>query len=395
MHNLGLYCNFNDIPLTVIGHPFAPIGMGEQMRSHIAAMAGVHLQFGVYDIFSCTSRDDPDHVSLVSSMETNDLGQGIRIFHINGDEVDSVLDRLQCEQQEFHNGYNIIIPAWELPCYPKAWAQKLKLFDEVWALSEFLRKSLARCNIPSILIGQSAEIKRGCFLPRKAFSIRESAFVLLSFIDLSSYEHRKNPTGVIELYSQVRSRLPAVELQLVLKVKNGTEPAGTWLEPIRLAHPEIVTIARPLTTYETTSLINACDCLVSLHRAEGFGRSLAEAMSLGRLALGTAWSGNLDFMTQGNSLMVDYQLRPVEAHEYPYAMDQYWAEPNIDHAASLLEQVLRSPSRGRDIAARGRRDIDLSSGHRAVGVRVLDRLRYIFDQTWKCAGTKRQQTVLV
>jgi hypothetical protein len=222
------------------------------------------------------------------------------------------------------------------------------------------------------------------------FSIRESAFVLLSFIDLSSYPHRKNPEAVVALYSAIRSRLPAADLQLVLKVKNGAEPAGTWVEPIQRAHPEFVTIDRPLSAWETVSLINACDCFVSLHRAEGYGRSLAEAMFLGRLALGTAWSGNTDFMTAENALMVDYHLRSVKADEYPHAANQSWADPDIGHAVCLLEHVLLAGNRGRDIASRGRRDIELSSSHRAVGVRVLNRLESIFDRV---AGDQRSVLV--
>jgi hypothetical protein len=372
------YRCLHEVPLTVIGHPFAPIGMGEQLRSHIAAMANAHLQFGVYDIFGCARREDPDHLALIKGLETRALGAGVRIFHINGDEVDAVIERLRHDRQRFHDGYNIIVPAWELPHYPRSWATKLRIFDEVWALSSFLQASLAGANIQSVLIGQSAEIKRQFFLPRTTFSIRESAFVLLSFVDLSSYEHRKNPEGVVALYSLIRRRLPTTDIQLVLKVKNGGEPAGTWLAPIRLAHPDLVTIDQPLSAHETVSLINACDCFVSLHRAEGFGRGLAEAMSLGRLALGTAWSGNTDFMNSGNALVVKYQLRPVKPDEYPHAANQFWAEPDIDHAACMLERVLRDGSLGFEIAARGRRDIEVTASHRAVGLRVLNRLEDIY-----------------
>jgi hypothetical protein len=138
-----------------------------------------------------------------------------------------------------------------------------------------------------------------------------------------------------------------------------------------------VTIERPLTGFETRSLINACDCFVSMHRAEGFGRGLAEAMSLGRLTLGTGWSGNVDFMTPENSLLVDYTLRPLKPGEYPHADGQEWAEPDVRHAARLVEQVLRSETQGREIAARGKRDIDLSCSFRSVGVRTLNRLQEI------------------
>jgi hypothetical protein len=125
------------------------------------------------------------------------------------------------------------------------------------------------------------------------------------------------------------------------------------------------------------SLIAASDCFVSLHRAEGFGRGLGEAMALGRLALGTGWSGNVDFMTERNALLVRYDLVPLPPDAYPYWQGQSWAEPDIDHAWSLLRPVLDDPDRGRAIARRGQLDVLRTHGNRAVGLRILDRLEQI------------------
>jgi hypothetical protein len=132
-----------------------------------------------------------------------------------------------------------------------------------------------------------------------------------------------------------------------------------------------------LSALETKSLINASDCFVSLHRSEGFGRGTGEAMFLGRLAMATAWSGNLDYMTNDNSLLVDCDLVPVQTGEYPFGEGQRWANPNADHAAALLDGLIDNPERVRALAARGRRDIRLGHSYRAVGLRVLDRVTEI------------------
>ena len=128
---------------------------------------------------------------------------------------------------------------------------------------------------------------------------------------------------------------------------------------------------------EMRSLINACDCFVSLHRAEGFGRGTGEAMFLGRLAMATGWSGNLDYMTSENSLLVNHRLVPVGDGQYPFAKGQVWAEPDLDHAVTLIESMLDDRARARMIAARGRSDIRLGHNFRAVGIRILDRLTEI------------------
>ena len=198
----------DDIPLTIIGHPYAPIGMGEQLRSHVQACTALLLHHRVFDIFRYAQRTDPVHFRVIGERERRDLPGGIRMFHINGDEVGPVIREFEARGGGFDAGYNIIVPAWELPAYPAAWAEKLRRFDEVWALSRFIQASLATAGIESHLIGQAVELEGGAHLPRRHFGIRESAFVLLNFFDLSSYSSRKNPDAVLALLERIRARRP-------------------------------------------------------------------------------------------------------------------------------------------------------------------------------------------
>jgi hypothetical protein len=364
------------MPVTFIGHPFAPIGMGEQLRSHLAAASAACVEWGVLDIFRYAQRGDAAHHDLIGDREITEPRRGIRIFHVNGDEVDRVLDAFAARGGDFAGGYNIIVPAWELPLYPKQWAARLAKFDEVWALSAFVQESLATAGVMSHLVGQSVEVKPGLLLPRRFFGIRESAFVLLHFFDLTSYAARKNPLGVLDLFGRLRRAAPFLDVQLVLKVKDGEQDGADWAQALG-ADPLVRVITAPLDTLGVRSLIAAADCFVSLHRAEGFGRGLGEAMAMGRLALGTAWSGNLDFMTEANALLVRQTQAKVPADAYPHWQGQTWAEPDLDHAAALLAPVLRDPARGRARALRGQAEVLRSHGNRAVGLRILDRLEAI------------------
>jgi hypothetical protein len=366
-----------EIPITLIGHPFATVGMGEQLRSHIAACQSVHIPFKVLDIFRYASRSDPDHRKLVERFEVDAPTGGLRIFHVNGDEVERVLQAFEGRGGTFADGYNIIVPAWELPKYPVKWARQLRKFNEVWALSHFIEDSLAAVGISSTHVGQPVEVPLGYFLPRKYFGIRESAFVLLHFLDLTSFSSRKNPEAVLTMFEALRRRREFGDIQLVFKAKKGEEDAEDWLQPIRARVPEARFLAQPMSALETRSLINCCDCFVSLHRAEGFGRCTGEAMFLGRLALATSWSGNLDYMTRENSLLVDQHLVPVRVGEYPFAKGQFWAEANVGHAVELLNAAIGDPDWASAIAANGRRDVRLAHGFRAVGLRVLDRVTQI------------------
>ena len=366
-----------EVPLTLIGHPFSKVGMGEQLRSYMAACQSVHLSHRTLDIFRYAARTDPEHTKLLGSSEVDVPSEGIRIFHVNADEVDRVKQAFAERKGKFSDGYNIIVPAWELANYPKPWVDKLRQFDEVWALSKFTADSLAAVQIKTVYIGQSVETPVGYFLPRKYFGIRESAFTVLHFFDLTSYAARKNPEAVIRMFEGLRKRGRFRDIQLVLKVKKAEDDGEDWLRPIRERIPEALCIATPMTALETRSLINCNDCFASLHRAEGFGRGTGEAMFLGRLAIATGYSGNMDYMTPDNSLLVDYKLTAVGKNEYPFSRGQVWAEANVEHAVELLDAAIAIPERARANAARGRRDIRLSHCHRAVGLRILDRLAQI------------------
>jgi glycosyltransferase involved in cell wall biosynthesis len=377
----------DDVPITLIGHPYAPIGMGEQMRSHVQACNAVRLHHRVFDIFRYAQRIDAAHARLLDDLERDDAPAGIRIFHVNGDEVERVIAAFEERGHNFAAGYNIVVPAWELPAYPKEWALQLRRFDEVWALSTFIAESLATAGVPSHLIGQAIELEPGPCLPRRYFGIRESAFVLLNFFDLSSYSSRKNPDAALELFERIRRDQPFLDVQLVLKVKNREHDAEEWAAELK-PDPQIKVIATPLDTFGVKSLINACDCFVSLHRSEGFGRGLGEAMALGRLAMGTGWSGNVDFMTAENSLLVNHELLKLKRDDYPHWRGQSWADPSVDHALTLLRPVLSDPTRGRAIAERGQSEVLRSHGNRAVGLRILTRLQQIVLESAKLGSAK-------
>jgi hypothetical protein len=106
-------------------------------------------------------------------------------------------------------------------------------------------------------------------------------------------------------------------------------------------------------------------------------------MALGRLAMGTGWSGNVDFMTPANALLVDHELVKLQRDEYPHWEGQSWAEPDLEHALRLLRPVLNDTARGRAMAERGQSEVLRSHGNRAVGLRILVRLQGIAHQSEK------------
>jgi len=126
---------------------------------------------------------------------------------------------------------------------------------------------------------------------------------------------------------------------------------------------------------EIASLIHLCDCFVSLHRSEGFGRGPAEAMLLGKPVIATNYSGNTDFMTARNSLPVDYTLVPVGRDEYPGWQDQVWAEPSVVHAARHMHRVAGDRALAARLGRAGARDVRRMHDPAVTGAWVAERLR--------------------
>ena len=87
-------------------------------------------------------------------------------------------------------------------------------------------------------------------------------------------------------------------------------------------------------------LYGCCDVFLSLHKAEGYGRCLGEALQLGLDLVATNWSGNVDFCKGPLFHPIKYKLKPLKPYSYPHWANQFWAEPDIYKASKLLRDVI-------------------------------------------------------
>ncbi len=136
-------------------------------------------------------------------------------------------------------------------------------------------------------------------------------------------------------------------------------------------------IDRYLTPNDNGSLTAACDCYVSLHRSEGFGLGMAEAMWHGKPVIATGYSGNLDFMTPSNSLLVDHRLVPIGPGAAPYPPEGEWAEPDVEHAATLMRGVFDDRRRAAALGRTAASEIRRTHSPDAAGALMLRRLESI------------------
>jgi glycosyltransferase involved in cell wall biosynthesis len=128
---------------------------------------------------------------------------------------------------------------------------------------------------------------------------------------------------------------------------------------------------------EVCALVNAATCYVSPHRSEGFGLTILEAMRLGRPVIATAYSGNMDFMTEANSFPLPYQLTELTRDYGPYMRGAHWADPDVDEAARLMRLVVDQPSEAQARASRAQSEIAHDRDPGVTGEAVRKRLEDI------------------
>ena len=184
----------------------------------------------------------------------------------------------------------------------------------------------------------------------------------------------KNPEGLIRAFQKAFPEESGLEVGLVLKVSHAETESKLWktIRSYARRDPRIYVIERTMRRPEILALMNSCDCYASLHRGEGFGRCLAEALLLSKQLIATGFSGNMDFCREPRVALARHTMRALQPGEYMWSEGQLWAEPDIDHAAALMRSVRSNPR------ATGCGDFDFSPA--MVGARYAARLREIWSQ---------------
>ena len=213
--------------------------------------------------------------------------------------------------------YHIAMWGWETDIIPESWKQASKSVDELWAASRFVADGLRRAlDVPVHHIPLGFELGPVRQVDLGTYGVPAGSFVFLFIFDLSSTLERKNPLGLISAFKQAFQR--GEKVSLVIKVSRGARHPEEFHRLQKEAKQVgAIVIDQRLPREELNGLIAACDRYVSLHRSEGLGLTLAEAMMLGKPTIATAYSGNLDFMDENNSLLVGYDLIEIESMPVP------------------------------------------------------------------------------
>lgn len=370
--------NWSETGVSLVGYVRGDFGVAQNLRQVANTLLNAGYPLDILEVstdghYSEKDASLNDHVVAEST-------KPIQLFCVNADQMNNVISKGMLDTQP--RAYRIGYWFWELANFPAEWMHAFDYVDEVWAPSRFIYDTLAAVSPkPVIYMPMAVEFQVDGRHTRADFHLEEHSFLFLFSYDFNSYSQRKNPEAVIAAFLEAFPKGRA-GVGLVIKTIHGERHPGTYIKLLELAQedPRIRVVNAALDRDAMYGLINVCDCYVSLHRSEGFGLGLAEAMYLGKPVIGTAYSGNLDFMDQNTSCLVAYRMVPVAQDAYPFWSGQEWAEPDVMQAAEQMRKLFEDKEFRTRIATAGREHIIRAHSMSRVGKQLELRFKAIEDQ---------------
>jgi glycosyltransferase involved in cell wall biosynthesis len=325
--------------LDILGFAFGELGLGESLRAIAKACLLGGIPFSVRDVDMRLNTRQADR-----SMEpflVDEPKYRCALYCLNPDMMKPV--RQLMAEAEQAGIYGIGYWYWELAHLPAPWVAELARVNEIWIASEFVADTVRRSTTkPVIKIPPPIEVKLARSYRRSDFGLPEDRFLFLFTFDFNSFPMRKNPEGVVSAFKRAFEGRRS-DVGLVMKSTNGSNRSDKLraLQDLVGADDRIIFIDAFFSRDQVFGLESVVDAYVSLHRSEGFGLGLAESMYLGKPVIGTAYSGNLEFMDRDNSCLVDFELIAVRRGEYLYDDARFqWADPDVDQAAHHMRRLV-------------------------------------------------------
>lgn len=366
--------------VNVVGFVSARLGLGVAARASVAALVASGVPVSVVDLELPDGRSGYDqtwaHLRIASAEQ---LPHPVNLVHVNPPEAIGLWQRFP---QWFVGALNCAVPFFELADTPDFWHTHLSRYDAVLAPSEHIGAAV-RNAVPIAVrpYAIAADVRQPTPVSRASFGISDDAFAFVTTWDTDSGLNRKNGIGTLRAFANAfRDRSNVV---LVLKVNGMARHPELEREIATMPPGRVQIVDRYLSYEELLGLYASCDAFVSLHRAEGLGLGLMEAMLLGKPVVATGWSGNMDFMDDASAALIRYAFVPVLDTQSAYApglfaRQQHWADPDLLHAAELMRRLVDDPSYASALASEGkaraerRRDAFFGGGA-AAAIRGLAR----------------------
>lgn len=333
----------HDLGVNLIGYAFGELGIGEDVRMAAHAFKAAGIPFTVIDFQPGRNIQQQDR--SIEQWVTNKPRYSVNLVCLTALEQ----LRLYIERGAylFRGRYTIGYWPWELQDWPANWLHCFNLVDEVWAPSRHIFQAIQRIsNMPVLHMPMTVklpDIDLTAPSPRHRFGLPEKKILFVFSFDGNSFIERKNPMAIIKAFHQAFP-LKEESVALVIKCMRPDIQNPVWQSILIAARIDsrLIILDAMLSKTEVLELYRACDCFVSLHRAEGFGRGIAEALLLGLEVIASDYGGNTDFCRAAGARMIPCRPKATKPDDYVEGQNNFWAEPDIPSAAKAMREVWKA-----------------------------------------------------
>lgn len=378
--------------LNILGYINKQFGLGEGVRSNIRSVAAANIPYAVNDFKGQISKDILNE-NLDGLVLSEDNPYKINLIQINVDNFDKVLNTSKPEY--FAGKYNIGFWAWELDNFPTHFQSYIDMLDEIWVPSNFCVNAISKVSTKPVLrFMHSIEIPEVDF-EKEDFSLPTDKLIYLTMFDYHSSVHRKNPYATINAFRNAFGK-NSKEATLVIKTSLGLEfpEVKSRLKDFVKNDSSIIIIEEILSREKLYGLMKISDVYVSLHRSEGFGLTMAEAMALQKPVIATAFSGNTEYMSLQDSFLIPYKLIPTDGNYIYPELHNTWADADINAASQVMRELADRPELRVEIGLKAKTAIDQTLSPIIIGTRIKERLDYIYKFIIPNLNNDSQQTIL-
>jgi len=348
----------------VYGYLSARLGLGEAARNLVQVMIARGDAFAAADIMppAGLSHEELDEGwPLVECAK--DLHYSVNIFHINPPEYRWIEAHGSIPLSALRGRtLNAMVPFWELPRMPDSWVSTLNAMDVVLAPTHYIADCAHQSGVesPVVHLPQAVHPPAEVRADRAKWNLPNDATSFVCMFDMLSDAERKNPWGAVDAFRSAFEGRDDVRLTIKANNVHSPQAKADWRDRLLSLQEDsrVRVIDESLSRADMWSLYASADVYVSLHRAEGLGLGLLEAMAVGTPVIATGYSGNMDFMDESNSIPIPYSLVPatsasIKAYEGNCA-EQLWAEPDLAAAVAAMKSLADDRTRLRDLGERAR-----------------------------------------
>lgn len=347
-------------PITVVGFLSANSGIGEGARLTAESLSLIGRDVRLVDVSNLFAAARP--LPTGTRERWLERGPGTILLHFNPQRLSLFLALIGAAHLA---GKRVIgYWAWELSRIPQSWIDSLCYVDEVWVPSTFVAAAVRPFTTKPIrVVPHPVATTPPGVANKQAFGISNNQFTALCMFSFSSCADRKNPFAAVQAFRRAFDNADNARLILKLSDAHLFPASAARLRKEIEGAANIEIREANLDRQSVRNLIASVDVVLSLHRSEGFGLVMAEAMHAGTAVIATQWSGNMDFMDTESALLVSAGMVPAIDSDGFYAQsDQLWAAPDIEDAVARLRFAAANPAALRAIAQRGKLRVESELG---------------------------------